>query len=178
MQRVDDIVSIPLSKTKLAFLLLLAAGFVALCAWLYLHPNGTRYDPTFVRAIGMVGFVFFGLCGVIALTKCFDSRPGLVLDSLGITDNSSGVAAGRIAWSEIRDVQIASVRSQKFLVLLVTNPEKYLGKGNFLKRFLVDANYRMTGSPITISSSALRISFAELEQLVRDYLAKYGRGWR
>lgn len=157
---------------------MLAAGFVVLCALLYLHPDGTRYDPMFVRAVGMAGFVFFGLCGVFGLAKCLDSRPGLVLDSIGIIDNSAGVAVGRIAWSEIRDVQAGSVRSQKFLVLFVTNPEKYLGKGNFLKRFFVDANYRMTCSPITISAGALRIGFSELEGLIRSFLSKYGGGRR
>jgi hypothetical protein len=174
MQSVEDTVSVPLSKMKLFRAVILAAAVVALMVWLFFHPDGTRYNPDYVRGVAITGFVFFGFGSLFALWKCFDSRPGLILDRAGIIDNSNGVSAGRIAWAEIRDIKVYSIRNRRFLVLLVRNPEKYLGRGNFLKQRLVDGNNRLTGSPIAISAAVLRMGFSELEQLVRSYWSRYG----
>ncbi|MES1199699.1 MAG: STM3941 family protein, partial [Pseudomonadota bacterium] len=78
-----------------------------------------------------IAAALLGALGAIFITrKLFDKRPGLVLSAEGIVDNSSGVAAGLIPWSDIEAFNVAEIRGNKFIVVLVKDPEKYLQRGN------------------------------------------------
>jgi hypothetical protein len=172
-----DQVTIPLSRTKLLLLGVGAALFVALGVWLLLTADKqVRYDPLYVKAVAILAIGFFGLCGAYGVMKLFDSRPGLILDSAGLTDNSSAFAVGRVAWNEIRDIRVLSIRRQKFLALIVRDPGKYLRRGNSARQYVKTKSFEMTGSPVTIASNALSVGFDELEKLVRAYWLKYGAG--
>jgi hypothetical protein len=161
------------SKLKLGLMLLGAFLFVAGGLWLYaIADTQGRYPPIYVKAVSVAAIGFFGLCGIFVLFKLFDGSPGLILDREGIIDNSSGVAAGRVAWRDIRDIQVVSVSGQCFLAFVVGEPEKYLGKGNFVKRWFVKMNYRMYGTPVFISANSLKVKLDDLEQQIRDF---YGR---
>jgi len=58
--------------------------------------------------------------------KLFDNRPGLVIDAVGITDNSNATSMGLIEWVDITKVEKKQIMSTKFLILHTSNPEKYL----------------------------------------------------
>lgn len=169
MDRADRI-TIASSKVKLTLLTAGAALFVAGGIWLFgLADTQSRYSPIYVKGVSVLTIGFFGLCGLYGLLKLFDGSPGLVLDREGIIDNSSGVAAGRISWREIRDIQVRSIGGQRFVAVMVADPEKYLGKGNFLSRFFVKANYKMYGTPIFISAHSLKVKFEDLEKQIQDF---------
>ena len=148
---------------------------MALAVWLIAIADvQRRYPPLYVEGASVLAIAFFGLCALYGLFKLFDGSPGLVLDREGLIDNSSGLAAGRVAWREIRDLHVVVVSGQRFLAFVVDHPEKYLGEGNVLKRFLVRMNYRSHGAPILISAHSLKVNFEELEQLVREFRRRYG----
>jgi hypothetical protein len=171
----DDQIAIALSKGKLILLTFGAFLFVVGGIWLFdIADTQSRYPPIFVKGISVLEIGFFGLCGVYALLKLFDGSPGLVLDSEGMIDNSSAVAAGRIAWRDICDVQVMSVSGQRILAFVVHDPEKYFGKGNMFSRLLMKLNYRMYGTPIFISAHALKIGFENLEKQIQDFRRRYG----
>jgi len=93
-----DRVAIPLSKTKLLVLILGAALFVALSVWLLVSADKqVRYDPSYVKGVSLLAIGFFGLCCAYGVMKLPDKRPGLILDSAGLIDNSSAFAVGRVA---------------------------------------------------------------------------------
>lgn len=171
---------IELSKTKLLLLIFGSLAFIGIGAWMVLpdsgqiEPQRSFNDPLFVHGIGWVAIVFFGWCGVIGIRKFFDKKPSLVFSSVGITDNSSGVSAGLIPWSEISGFNIYAIQKQKMLIVLVKNPDKYIEVGSVVKRTLNRANYKMCGSPIAITSNSLKISFDELLKLSNEYFTKYG----
>lgn len=171
---------IKLSKKKILLLILGACAFVTLGVWLFSLDEATIQSqrwfnsPMFVHAIGLVSIVFFGLCGVFALKKLFDKKPGLVFNDSGIVDNASGVSAGLIPWSEVVGSEIFEIQKQKMLIIKVKNPQKYIERSGLLKRALNKANYKMCGSPIAISSSTLKIDFSELLSLFNRYQRKYG----
>lgn len=170
---------IALSKSKMALLLLGACGFVALGLWmLQLGPEDARsmrVSLTFVRAIGLASVVFFGLCGLVGLKKMFETQPGLVLNSTGLIDNSSGVSAGLVPWTDVAGFGIFQGHNTRTLVIQVFDTDKYANRGNVIQRALKKANVRLCGSPVAISSNALKIDFDELLRLCGDYLARYGR---
>lgn len=170
---------IMLSRKKIVLLLLGAAAFVAVSAWMFTLDDATirremRRSPVFVRGVGVVGMAFFGLCGVFAVKKLFDKKPGLVLNSSGIIDNSSAVAAGFIPWSEILGVEVFEMFRQKILVIKVTRPEAYVERGSRARQAANRANYRLCGSPIVITSNTLTIAFPELIAVFHRYHEKFG----
>jgi hypothetical protein len=111
---------------------------------------------------------------VYGITKLFDKKPGLVFSRSGIVDNSSGASAGFIPWAEIVGAEIFEAHRQKLLIIKVQNPQKYIERGNRLKQTLNRANHKMCGSPIAISSNALKINFSELLSLFDQYRQKFG----
>jgi hypothetical protein len=70
--------TVPLSKTKLIFLIAGAVGFIALGIWLWsIAEYQTRYSPLYVKAGAVTSAGFFGFCGIYGVAKLFDRRPGL-----------------------------------------------------------------------------------------------------
>lgn len=174
MHSTDDRIAIPSSKVKLVLLTVGALLFVGAGIWLFdIADTQSRYAPIYVKGISVLAIGFFGLCALYGLLRLFDGAPGLVLDREGIIDNSSGVAAGRVAWREIRDIRVMSVSGQRFLAFVVNDPEKYLGKGNIVSRLFVKLNYKMYGTPIFISSHSLKVKFEDLEKLIQDFRRKH-----
>lgn len=180
MHALDEQV-IELSKTKLLLLVVGAGVFVALGLGLLqmdaasIEANRRFNSPWLVHGLGLVCVLFFGLCGVFAARKLFfDKAPGLVLNARGLFDNSSGVAAGWIPWSEILGFAVFELQKQKSLVILVRDPQKYIEAGHPMKRALNRMNFKLCGSPIAISANTLKIDFDALKSLGERYLAKYG----
>ena len=173
---------IGLSKTKIVLLLLGASAFVAAGIWMFSLDDASiqsrrRFnDPMYVRGLGLVSIVFFGACGLFALKKLFDKKPGLVFNSSGIVDNASSASAGFIPWSEVMGAEIFEIQKQKLLIIKVRDPQKYIARGSSLKQTLNKANYKMVGSPISIASNTLEIKFSELAALFDRYQRTYGVG--
>ncbi|HEX8189739.1 MAG TPA: STM3941 family protein [Pyrinomonadaceae bacterium] len=175
---------IELSRAKLVLTVLGSCAFVALGAWLLsFDAREIQYgrsftffynSPPIVYGMGVAAILFFGLCGLYGLFKVFDRKPGLILNSSGIHDNASGVAAGFIPWAEVLGASVYEIHNQKMLVIGVRDPQKYLARGGALKRAFNKANAGMSGSPVSISSVALKINFAELVSLFNRYHQRYG----
>ena len=164
---VEGTVFIPLSKSKIVLIALGAAIFVALgVALLLIAREQAPAKALYIQLAGLASILFFGLVLIFAAGKVFDTQPGLIVSSEGIQDNSSGVAAGMIPWAEIRGLATASVHSQRFLTILVSEPEKYVERGGILKRIANRANLKYYGSPVQISANSLKIKFDDLVALV------------
>ncbi|MGA9334703.1 MAG: STM3941 family protein [Rudaea sp.] len=151
-------------------------------------------NPTAMHVVAIVGIAFFGACALFGVFKCFDHKPGLVLNAAGFTDNASGVAAGFVPWTQVkavleRDVKLSNdynpsislkhgftyrTRRIRFLIVQVHHPERYIDRGNVFKRVLNRINANMVGSPICITSSVLKIDFDELLTVFKSYLSRYG----
>lgn len=174
----DDEVVVPLGKLKLILVVLGSLIFVVLGVWLVsVDPNQLESSRRFAspRIIGYLCIAFFGVCGLLGIRKLFDTKPGLVFSSKGIIDNSSVVAAGLIPWSEITGFSEYQVKSTKMLIIHVKEPEKYANRGNKLKRALNSANMKLVGSPLSISSTSLGISYSELQKLAESSFKKYAK---
>ncbi len=174
----DEQIEISLSKQKMILTLLGSIVFVGLGIWFLINPpkisNPIFGNPTLIFIVGLASILFFGLVAVTIFRKFSDKKPGLIISRHGITDNSSGVSAGLIPWSDIQEIKISQVMSQKFLMLIVNNPQDYLDKvTNPLKRNAMKMNYKTYGSPISISSNALRTNFNELQNLLLEKMNEY-----
>jgi hypothetical protein len=174
----EEQIEIPLSKSKMILTFFGSLVFVGLGIWFLTNPPKSNHwlfgNPTIVFIIGLAPVIFFGLVAVTIFRKFSDKKPGLTISKQGVTDNSSGVSAGLIPWTDIQEIKISQVMSQKFLMLIVRNPEDYLDKvTNPLKRNAMKMNYKTYGSPISISSNALQTNFDDLHKLLIDKMNEY-----
>jgi len=139
------------------------------------HLRGTAVGGFAAFQDLVAAILFFGYALFHATRNILDREPGLVVSPEGIIDNSSATSVGLIPWSQVSDLTTTSVESQRFVTVHLADAGPYLARGNRIIRLMNRANSRMTGSPINISSSSLRISFDELEQTLREYFERYGR---
>ena len=171
-------IEIPLSKKKMLMTLFGAIVFVVLGLWFLVNPpkinNPILGNPTLIFIVGLVSILFFGFVAITIFRKFSDKKAGLIISKEGITDNSSGVSAGQIPWTDILEIKVSQVMSQKFLMLIVSNPQDYLDKvTNPLKRNTMKMNYKTYGSPISISSNALQTDFDNLYKLLKEKMREY-----
>lgn len=180
----DGDIIIPLSKIKMVLLFLGALLFVVLGFWLIFgsfesHSGSySRYsyvkEPAIRIPVGVLSIVFFGLIGIFVFIKLFDSKPGLIINEKGIIDNSSGISVGLVLWSEIEEILIVENSKQKFIMLVLNNPQNYLSKiKNRFKRKATELNYKMYGAPISISANTLQIKFKDLHSLLTKKIEEF-----
>ncbi|MDX2070183.1 MAG: STM3941 family protein [Haliscomenobacter sp.] len=167
-------VTIPISKGKLLLSILGAFAFVASGFWFVLDPpsrTGSSMEPLLIRVLGLASILFFGAIGLVVIRKLFDPRPGLVINEQGLMDNSGGLSAGLIVWQDIEDFQVLQIQRQRLILVLVKNPQDYIDRqSSGWKRKLMAMNYRQYGTPISISTNGLKISFAALLTILNHQL--------
>jgi hypothetical protein len=167
-------IEIPLSKKKISLLLIGAIVFVILGTLFLITPD-TFISPIFrnpqaIRIAGIAGILFFGAVGVYVFRKLFDKTIGLTIDENGITDNTNATSVGLIDWTDIMEIKTEQVMSTKFLLIYISDPDKYLNRVNGFKRKLMQGNMKMYGTPLSITSNTLRYNFNDLQRLVKSGL--------
>lgn len=109
------------SLRKLLLLLLASLVFVACGVWMVRDPGA---DEVEVILGGWLCIIFFGLCAIAFLAQLVLPKPRLTIDSCGITWTQRSDRT--IPWSNIEDVDMLTVgRSQRYLVLWLSEPERY-----------------------------------------------------
>lgn len=170
-------IKIPLNKGRLTILLISSIIFIAIGLWLVISPPKIDIpllgNPTLILVTGIASILFFGLCAFMFFKKLKDDKAGLIIDKTGVTDNASGISAGHIPWSNIKEIRTAQVMNQKFLMILVDNPNDYISRQtNAIKRKGAEMNFKNYGSPISISANTLKCNFDELKNILQAQLNK------
>jgi len=178
-------IEIPLSKAKLAKLLIFSVLFLVAGGWMIIadpQSGNPFFNNPVVKGVAGFGGVIMGVLGIyFTVKKMFDSKPGLVLSEEGVYDNTSAFQFGLIPWSDIsgvyeRTIQASIASKQRFVTIGLVSPEKYISKEtNVLKRKLLEVNAKNYGSPIHISTNGLKIKHDELLKLVKEYFERYKR---
>ena len=178
MKENNEKITIDLSKTKLIFALLGSIAFVILSV-LFIYNPQKFVNPIFrskeiIFVVGIIGILLFGFFAIMIVRKLPDKNKGMIISKNGIFDNSSASSVGEIEWEDIIGISKSQVMSNKFLMILLKNPEKYIAKAkNKIAKKNMEVNLKWYGSPIAISSTALKIDFANLEKLLNENFEKY-----
>lgn len=166
----NEQIKIPLHKKKMVPYFLGAGIFVLLGIWIFLAAF--QHELQLVGRIvffltGFASILFFGLVVIVLLLKLITKNAGLIISDDGLTDNSSGLSAGFIDWSDIRSIHFSGSGINKFLIIKVKKPEKYINReSNVLKRTAMHLNHKMSGSPIHILVSFLEINEFMLQDMI------------
>ena len=113
----------------------LGAAFFVVMGW-----TMTQSDELFHRAVGWVCIAFFGSVFLSAGSHLFKSETAFTLDSSGIVDRHRRVT---IAWNEIENVQVFSVKGNRFLGLVFRDPQQFLSRLAWWRRPFAHLNERM-----------------------------------
>lgn len=127
----------------------------------------------FINTLGILCIVLFTLGFVYMIKNYFEDSPGIVLDSTGLTDNTSAFSPGHIPWKQIIGFRVRNIYSTPLLGVKLVDPY-YLSKNSFfLVRFNDYLNHKICGSSILISVNTLEIEFDSFVELVKEYHGKY-----
>lgn len=169
-----DKIEIPLSKLKILFVIVGSALFVfsGLYICTTISDGQTRYNPIFLKAVGIVGILFFGATGLYGIKKMFETGVGLIIDENGITDNTNAYGIGLIKWTDITAIKTKQVMRTKFLLIYTNDPNKILDSVTGIKRKFMNGNLKMYGTPFSKTSNTLKYNFEDLERLLNGQLNK------
>jgi hypothetical protein len=128
------------SVTKVAILalfsLLLAGGFVAAVI-------GSPMNPV-LATILILGAIFFTFWSFSIGSQLLNRRVILAFDSKGVLDQRIGPNV--IPWSEIDEIYLFRARSQRFLAVVVDDPDKFAAPTHWADKLSLWMN-RMIGLP-------------------------------
>ncbi len=167
-----DTIEIPLNKNRLFVGFIAAVAFVATGFWLLIERPLVKFpwinSQVLVIATGIVAVLFFGAGAIFLISKLLNIKPGLLINSKGLTDNSSGLAAKLIDWSDIEKFNEIGVFGQKLIVILVKNPHHYIERqNNVIVKKGMEFNHKKYGSPIIINVKSLKIKQSDLISILK-----------
>lgn len=167
---VQERIEIPISRKKALLTLLGAISFVLVGDWMIsFADNQQRYPPIAVTWMGYISISFFGIAGLFILNKLFDFKPGLVIDSEGIHDNSNASSSSRlIKWEQIKGIRIEQVKSTKFILVDIHDPMDFMTNVGWLRRTMMMGNYKMYGTPIFILCNSLKCNADYLFKVISE----------
>lgn len=174
-----DVIIFKLNKNKIILFLLGSILFIVLGVFLFLNANeisnGRLFRTSFsIKFWGILSVIFFGICAVYLFFKIFDKKPGLILDNLGITDNSSAASLGFVNWKDVYDIRIINVSGQDMIAVHLLNENEYLQKvKNPIKKTLLKTNSKYFGSSMNISAQSLKVDKSTLFKYMEQYFQKY-----
>ncbi|MCY0969752.1 STM3941 family protein [Chryseobacterium wangxinyae] len=183
MKKIEEQIEIRLSKVKMIMMFIGGLSlFVIGLLLVFFEPGYIDYTsrrswimrpiPRFLS--GLLLIIFFGFFLVFILIKLFDKKKGIIINKIGIIDNSSGLSVGLVLWSDIKEIEIVTINHQKLIMLILKNPQDYLNKvTSKLKRKGMQINYKWYGSPISISANTLQISHKDLFRLISEKMEQY-----
>lgn len=161
--------TIAVNKTKtlrnlvVAVLLLLLGILFVLKPFLFIRSD----DPGVIKIIGYICTALSGIGIIVFAQKLRNKKLGLFMDEEGITDNSSGISAGRILWRDVKKIRVEQVAGQPFIMLEVKNPLVYLQQQqNPVKKRAMELNLQLYKTPVGITAQFLNIGSEQLLRLL------------
>jgi hypothetical protein len=99
---------------------------------------------------GVLAVPFFGFCSLLIARRLLRDRPELMLDDAGVDH----VTLGRFGWD-----QTAAVRStsQRFIELVLHDPDAYLARAPKLVRSTASMNARLGFGPANMPTNTLPV---------------------
>ena len=163
-----EVIKVGFKRLKIALLFLISVGFIPIGVLMV-----QAKDDVFTTVFGVFGCVFFGVCAVVIGALLLKPGPALEISDKGILNKSNLLSPQLIQWGDIIDAYIVSVSSNKFITIVVRNPEEYIKTRNKFLVYLQSANFNMTGSPINISLSSVNIDGEEFVDLIFERLKEF-----
>lgn len=135
----------------------------------YKSPN-----PIYIKALGIITILFFGLGVFIAIRNLIKERLILIIDENGIDVNPKKNSSEFINWNNIEGFSELKIQNQKIVLIKVNNTDYWIeNEKNILKKKLIEFNFENYGSPFCLSTVSMQINHAELMKVLNESLDKF-----
>ena len=166
-------VSFPIRKGNIAWLT--AASFAISClslATIFVWSD-FRFTIGYIgmKAIGLLGLIFFGYGTFIGLKKLTDTKPGLLIDESGIVENSHGSSPGFVPWADIAGIRMDGT---PFIFIDLKDAQTVLEKMGKINQGLGKENLALFGTPIVIDVHLLNAPRELVEGALMEAWKKHG----
>lgn len=136
----------------------------------------SKYRGTgFIIVAGIISIIFFGMIAILVITILINRKPAFIINSKGIIDHGSAIGGFLIRWEDIGRLQIKTIQKTKFIIVHVKNPQFYLTQAGIFKRFWMNLNYKIYGTPIAITTNTMNISTEELIKMIRESKKEFNK---
>jgi hypothetical protein len=146
-------------------------GILCSAFFLFLFITDDRSLPFFyLRAFYLVLFGYAGIITIISLLDylktIFDKNASLVLSDKTLEDRLSILSCGSIPWEDVSGVSIKKSKGFNFyfLVVTLTDDDKYLKNKNPVLRFFLKKYIRIYGGIMVISDQRIRYDIQKLKE--------------
>lgn len=164
-------IAIPVSRSKIGFLAIASLGMAAVACWVLFSAPGVK-ESSFRQGVLGLGAAFFLLGAWLQFRDLLQREPGLVVNRQGFLFRLTGLQFGWVDWADVIDVKEGRTRGGAFVLIKLRDPWKYIARGNWLQRLAKAINWRLSGSPVTITSGSLQATPAELGQIIRAFFTE------
>jgi hypothetical protein len=144
------------SRSKLIKMTAIGASFAVIGGlWVWTGgPKSGRASGPIAMAVMVAGLAMGLLVLAYYVPRLFRSpRVLLTLDADGFDDRSSLMAAGRVRWSEVRELAIVRVSRNDSIAARVTDPERLQRSRSGVARLTASANRRWADVWISCATS-------------------------
>lgn len=162
-------IKIPKHKLKQIGLFLAALVFVYI-GYKMTNSEFRSSRMSFEAAVfwGYLGIAFFGLVGLLIFLNILTSKPALIINSDGITNNSHVGGGYLIRWQNIKSLKIISINKQRMIAVDLINDDEIYNQVNFVARKWMKVNGRFMGTPTFITAVMIKMNLDDVLKIIRD----------
>lgn len=161
----DEII---IKESKMKVTNLIIFGFLALLASIYILVIGIIEVEIISLIIGAIATLLFGTCFVFIVNATLRHKPLLVISETGITDMSTVLSIGFVAWEEIQSINVLQKKFTKnFIEVDVYDINKIMKRVSFLKKLTIKASIMFKYPPVAILLSTADMDFNEVLSLLQ-----------
>lgn len=159
------------SKRKIFFYFLGSLVFVVTGTIMIIYNSyfdGNKMNPQIAIVIGIICIAFFGLILIASFWKLITIKRKLIVVTSTTIEIQVGFLRDKkviLPKDEIQLITKQEFLSNEYILIYVNNPEKYIKKG-----FFKNVNYRLVGTPISISAKMTKFSIEEILNFLKRNL--------
>jgi len=153
------------------FLLLVGAGALFLL-FTILYPRLPGFWN--LKATAVVSIVAVIIWAIVVIIKHSSrKKPGLIIDSQGITNRTNITSTEFIPWSDIISFELVKGSfHHKLIVVKVKNPDFYINKNSKMSASR-QSQLMQFGSPLLITATTLEYDPMQLVDLLKDWMTRW-----
>lgn len=96
----------------------------------------------------------------------FDKEASFEITENGLYDNLSVFSCGKIKWDDIKSVELTKYLNAGFLIIKVSDNNKFLLDKNIIQRYVLKKYIKKWGSPIVISEKRVDYKLSDIKQAI------------
>jgi hypothetical protein len=162
------------SKSKLIFSISISIVFIFIGTNILTSVENLKTDFHYylVKGIGIANIIFFGVLGIVGITKFLQKHVAIIISDHGIVDNILLSKNGLIKWDEILEIKTQKVLTTTILLVFFKNPNQIIEKEKEINLKRINFNLQKYGTPLIINPAIINYDIVELEKIMKSKLRK------